>query len=53
MKQLKCIFLLFLLPLLASADHVHWLGDYDKALQLDGEEIKNNMLENILSYTHL
>ncbi len=40
MKQLKCIFLLFLLPLLASADHVHWLGDYSSALKLAQKEHK-------------
>jgi len=40
MKQLKCIFLLFLLPLLVSADHVHWLGDYSSALKLAQKEHK-------------
>ena len=34
MKQLKYLLLLWLLPLWLLANHVHWLGDYDKALQL-------------------
>ena len=33
LKQLLKYLLLWLLPLIASADHVHWLGDYDTALQ--------------------
>ena len=32
-KQLLKVVLLLILPLLASADHVHWLGDYNTALQ--------------------
>ena len=34
MKQFKYLFLLCLLPLFILADHVHWLGNYDTALQL-------------------
>ena len=34
MKQFKYLFLLCLLPLFALANHVHWLGNYDTALQL-------------------
>ncbi len=32
--------LLWLLPLIASADHVHWLGDYNTALQKAHQEDK-------------
>ena len=34
MKQLKYLLLLWLLPFFVLADHVHWLGNYDTALQL-------------------
>ncbi len=40
MKQLKYLLLLWLLPLWLLANHVHWLGDYDKALQLAHKEEK-------------
>ena len=39
-KQLLKYLLLWLLPLLASADHVHWLGNYNKALQKSHREHK-------------
>ena len=39
-KQLLKYLLLWLLPLLASADHVHWLGNYNKALQKSHQEHK-------------
>jgi hypothetical protein len=32
-KQLLKVVLLWILALIASADHVHWLGNYDTALQ--------------------
>jgi len=32
--------LLWLLPFVASADHVHWLGDYNIALQIAHKEHK-------------
>jgi hypothetical protein len=31
---IKVIFLWLLMPLVLHANHVHWLGEYDKALQL-------------------
>ena len=34
MKQLKYLLLLWLLPFFVLADHVHWLGNYNTALQL-------------------
>jgi len=34
LKQFLKYVLLWLLPLLLSAEHVHWLGDYNKALQI-------------------
>jgi len=34
MKQLEYLLLLWLFPIFILADHVHWLGDYDTALQL-------------------
>ena len=40
MKQLKYFLLLWLLPLIASANYVHWLGDYNKALHLAHKEHK-------------
>ena len=40
MKQLKYLLLLWLLPFLVLADHVHWLGDYNIALQLAQKEHK-------------
>jgi thioredoxin-related protein len=40
MKQLKYLLLLWLLPLIASANYVHWLGDYNKALHLAQKEHK-------------
>ena len=39
-KQLLKVVLLLILPLLASADHVHWLGDYNTALQKAHQEHK-------------
>ncbi len=40
MKPLKYFLLLWLLPLWLLANHVHWLGDYNKALQLAHKEEK-------------
>lgn len=41
LKQLlKVVLLLIILPLIASADHVHWLGDYNTALQKAHQEHK-------------
>jgi len=34
LKQFLKYVLLWLLPLLLSAEHVHWLGDYNRALQI-------------------
>ncbi len=39
-KQLKYFLLLLLLPLWLLANHVHWMGDYDKALQLAHKQNK-------------
>ncbi len=39
-KQLKYFLLLWLLPLWLLANHVHWMGDYDKALQLAHKQNK-------------
>jgi thioredoxin-related protein len=39
-KQLKCLLLLWLLPLIAVANYVHWLGDYKQALQFAHKEHK-------------
>jgi thioredoxin-related protein len=39
-KQLKCLLLLWLLPLIAVANYVHWLGDYNQALQFAHKEHK-------------
>jgi len=38
--MLKQLILLWLLTLFTSANHVHWLGNYDKALQLAHKEHK-------------
>jgi len=40
LTQLIKYVLLWLLPLIASADHVHWLGDYSRALQIAHQEQK-------------
>ncbi|MBA1421343.1 MAG: thioredoxin family protein [Epsilonproteobacteria bacterium] len=40
MKQLKYFLLLWLLPLWLLSNHVHWMGDYDNALQLAHKEEK-------------
>jgi len=44
MKQLKYFLLLWLLPLIASANYVHWLGDYNKALHLAHKEHNKPLL---------
>ena len=38
--MLRQLILLWLLTLFTYANHVHWLGDYDKALQLAHKEHK-------------
>jgi len=40
MQQLIKYLLLLLLPIISSANHVHWLGNYDKALQQAKKENK-------------
>ena len=40
LKQLLKYVLLWLLPFIASANHVHWLGDYNRALQIAHKEHK-------------
>ena len=40
MKQLKYLLLLWLLPLFLLGNHVHWLGDYNTALELAKKEHK-------------
>jgi len=39
-KQPLKLLLLWLLPFIASANHVHWLGNYDTALQKAHQEHK-------------
>jgi len=40
MKQLLKYFLLWLLPLMLFANHIHWQGNYDKALKQAHREHK-------------
>ena len=40
MKQLLKYSLLWLFPLMLFANHMHWMGNYDKALQLAHKEDK-------------
>ncbi len=40
LKQLLKFILLWLLPFIVSANHVHWLGDYDSALKKAHQEHK-------------
>lgn len=40
MQQLGKYFLVWLLPLLLCANHIHWQGNYDKALQQAQKEDK-------------
>jgi len=40
MQQLIKYLLLLLLPIISSVNHVHWLGNYDKALQQAKKENK-------------
>ena len=40
MKQLKYLLLFWLLPISLLANHIHWLGDYNSALQLAQKEHK-------------
>ena len=41
MQQLIKYLLLMLLPIISSANHVHWLGNYDKALHQAHNEHKS------------
>lgn len=40
----KVLFILFFFTLSVSADHTHWLGNYDKALQKAQKEQKHLMV---------
>ena len=40
MKQLKYLLLFWLLPISLLANYIHWLGDYNSALQLAQKEHK-------------
>jgi len=42
--MIKMLFLLFFFTLSMNADHIHWLGNYDKALQKAQKEHKPLMV---------
>ena len=42
--MMKMLFTLFFFTLFINADHIHWLGNYDKALQRAQKEHKSLMV---------